>query len=134
MAHTVIGIFDNASEAQTAVEQLISKGFSRSNIDLSAGMGSDATDSDALIPDRHVNSLGTRTEEIVDDTKDVGSSVGGFFSSLFGSDGLVGYGRACCSLWRFTLRTKSGSQRGQDSIHQEPLQFKSVAGRWSGPY
>ncbi|AUD06830.1 YsnF/AvaK domain-containing protein [Spirosoma pollinicola] len=86
MAHTVIGIFDNASEAQTAVDQLVSNGFSRSNIDLSAGTGSAATGSDALIPDRHVNTSGTRSEELVDDTKDVGSSVGGFFSSLFGSD------------------------------------------------
>ena len=86
MAHTVIGIFDNASEAQTAVDQLVSNGFSRSNIDLSAGTSSAATGSDALIPDRHVNTSGTRTEELVDDTKDVGSSVGGFFSSLFGSD------------------------------------------------
>lgn len=86
MAHTVIGIFDNASEAQQAVDQLVSQGFSRSNIDLSAGTSPTATGSDALIPDRHVNSSGTRTEEIVDDTKDVGSGIGGFFSSLFGSD------------------------------------------------
>ncbi|MVM32468.1 DUF2382 domain-containing protein [Spirosoma sp. HMF4905] len=86
MAHTVIGIFDNASEAQQAVDQLISSGFSRSSIDLSAGLSSNATSSDELIPDRHVNTSGTRTEELVDDTKDVGSSVGNFFSSLFGSD------------------------------------------------
>jgi len=86
MAQTVIGIFDNASEAQQAVDQLISSGFSRSNIDLSAGMSSNATSSDELIPDRHVNSSGTRTEELVDDTKDVGSGIGSFFSSLFGSD------------------------------------------------
>ena len=86
MAHTVIGIFDDASEAQAAIDQLLSKGFSRNNIDLSASMGSDTTGSEALIPDRHVNTSGTRTEELVDDTKDVGSSVGGFFSSLFGSD------------------------------------------------
>ena len=86
MAHTVIGIFDNASEAQTAVDQLISSGFSRSNIDLSTGISSDATSSEAIIPDRHANTSGTRTEEFVDDAKDVGSSVGGFFSSLFGSN------------------------------------------------
>ena len=86
MANTVIGIFDNATEAQQAVDQLISKGFSRSNIDLSAGTSNATTSSDALIPDRHVNTSGTRTEEIVDDTKDVGSGIGNFFSSLFGSD------------------------------------------------
>ena len=86
MAHTVIGIFDNASQAQQAVDQLLHNGFSRSNVDLSVGTYSDTADSDALIADRHVNTSGTRTEELVDDTKDVGSSVGGFFSSLFGSD------------------------------------------------
>jgi len=86
MAHTVIGIFDNASEAQQAVDQLVSQGFSRSSIDLSTGMSPTATGSDELIPDRHVNRSGTRTEEIIDDTKDVGSGIGGFFSSLFGSD------------------------------------------------
>ena len=86
MAQTVVGIFDNASEAQQAVEHLISNGFSRSNVDISAATGSGASGSDALIPDRHTNTSGTRTEEVVDDTKDVGDSIGNFFSSLFGSD------------------------------------------------
>ena len=74
MAHTVIGIFDNASEAQTAVDQLVSKGFSHSNIDLSAGMSGDMTSSGA-----------TQTQTVMDDTKETGSGIGGFFSSLFGS-------------------------------------------------
>ncbi|SFE89715.1 YsnF/AvaK domain-containing protein [Spirosoma endophyticum] len=86
MANTVIGIFDNAPEAQQAVDQLISQGFSRGNIDLSAGVSRDSAGSNELIPDRHVNTSGTRTEEIVDDTKDVGSGIGSFFSSLFGGD------------------------------------------------
>ncbi len=89
MALTVIGVFDNASEAQKAVEQLVSGGFSRSAIDLSAQTGSfsDTTTTDGtMVPDRHTNTSGTRTEELVDDTKDVGSSIGGFFSSLFGDD------------------------------------------------
>ena len=86
MAQTVVGIFDNASEAQQAVEHLISNGFSRSNVDISASTGHDANGADALIPDRHTNTSGTRTEEVVDDTKDVGDSIGNFFSSLFGGD------------------------------------------------
>ena len=86
MANTVIGIFDNASEAQQAVDQLISSGFDRSNVDLSAGTSSNTSDSGEMIPDRHANTSGTRTEELVDDTKDVGSGIGNFFSSLFGSD------------------------------------------------
>ena len=86
MALTVVGIFDNASEAQKAIDQLVDEGFSRSNIDLSANTGTSSQGSDELIPDRHVNTSGTRTEEVVDDVKDTGSSIGNFFSSLFGSD------------------------------------------------
>ncbi len=95
MALTVIGVFDNATEAQKAVEELVSDGFSRSNIDLSTQSDSSYSDtgtttsgttttSDALIPDRHRNTSGTYTEEIADDAKDTGSSIGNFFSSLFG--------------------------------------------------
>lgn len=86
MANTVIGIFDNASDAQRAVDQLISDGFSRSTIDLSSGVSNTKTGSNEVFPDRHVNTSGTKTEELVDDTKDVGSGIGNFFSSLFGGD------------------------------------------------
>ena len=68
---TVIGVFDNASDAQRAVDQLISNGFSRDSIDLSAQTSSDFTDNNT-----------TRTDR--DDDHDGGIS--GFFSSLFGSD------------------------------------------------
>ena len=91
MALTVIGIFDDAGDAQQAVEALVNKGFSRSSIDVSAGRSSDTTSSGSTglgspIPDQHVNTTGTRTEEFADDTKDVGSGIGHFFSSLFGGD------------------------------------------------
>ena len=84
--HTVVGIFDNVSQAQQAVDQLVSNGFGHSQVDLSAGRTGQTTDSSAVIPDRHLNTSGTRTEELVDDTKDVGSGIGNFFSNLFGGD------------------------------------------------
>ncbi len=100
MAHTVIGVFDNATEAQQAVDQLVSAGFSRSSIDLSAQTGdytsnADSTSNDgSIVPDRHRNTSGTYAEEAVDNTKDVGSSIGDFFSSLFGgSDDADRYSR-----------------------------------------
>lgn len=68
---TVIGVFDNASDAQDAVDKLISNGFSRDSIDLSTQAASDFTDTDTTRADR-------------DDAHD--SGIGGFFSSLFGSD------------------------------------------------
>lgn len=67
MAQTVIGIFDNSSEAQNAVQQLVSSGISRSSIDIS---------------DR--STTGTTTDRYDDDRDD--DSISGFFRSLFGSD------------------------------------------------
>jgi len=40
MAQTVIGIFNNANEAQNAVDKLLSDGFSRSNVDVSSAQTS----------------------------------------------------------------------------------------------
>lgn len=45
MAQTVVGFFDDAAEAQRAVEQLVSNGFDRSRIDVSSGTGSSTTTS-----------------------------------------------------------------------------------------
>ena len=71
MTHTVIGLFDNRSEAQAAMQDLVQEGFIRENIDISNRSVSDSTDFSA-------------------DTISTGSSSGGgisgFFNSLFGSD------------------------------------------------
>lgn len=90
MALTVVGVFDDAQEAQEAVEELVNDGFSRSNIDLSAQTnaytdGSTTTDS-TMFADRNRNTSGTYTEEVADDAKDTGSGIGNFFKSLFGDD------------------------------------------------
>ncbi len=39
MSHTVVGIFNNADEARSAVDQLVNRGFDRSNIDYATGSG-----------------------------------------------------------------------------------------------
>ncbi|MBF9254670.1 DUF2382 domain-containing protein [Pontibacter sp. 172403-2] len=70
MGQTVIGIFDNKGEAQSAVAELTRSGISRNNIDVS-----DRTDAD-------VNSgiaTDTHREEHTD-------SISEFFSNLFGGD------------------------------------------------
>jgi len=90
MALTVVGVFDNASEAQQAVEALVSDGFSRNSIDLSTANTSNSGYSDSnntystgstgsTIPDRHQNTSGTWAEEVADDTKDAGSRIGDQF-------------------------------------------------------
>lgn len=85
MAQTVIGFFDDASEAQRAVEKLVSKGISRDRIDVSRGStgtsGSASTTSSATTVSgnretsdgRTVDEKGRNTNKITD-----------FFNSLFG--------------------------------------------------
>jgi uncharacterized protein (TIGR02271 family) len=67
MAYTVIGVFDNRSEAQQAVQQLTSSGFSHQDIDISSQRTDTASDA---------------SYRRDDDT----DSIGSFFRSLFGSD------------------------------------------------
>jgi stress response protein YsnF len=64
---TVIGIFDTLQEAQTAAAQLVSNGFSQSNIDISA---QDSTAASTTGTAHHNDNDG----------------IGGFFRSLFGGD------------------------------------------------
>ena len=71
MSQTVIGVFDSASEAQQAVEQLVTNGFTRDNIDVSAQGNTSTTDTSINRTDR-------------DDDNE--SGIGKFFRDLFGSD------------------------------------------------
>ena len=69
MAHTVVGFFDQSSEAQTAIRELLARGFSRDRIDLSRGSGEAQASS------------GRRS-----DSEQHDNSLSGFFRNLFGSD------------------------------------------------
>ncbi len=74
MTQTVVGLFNKQSEAQEAVQQLIAKGFSNSNIDLSAGTSrSDMNESSSQDFD-------------LDNNNEHESGVTKFFKNLFGSD------------------------------------------------
>lgn len=66
MAQTVVGIFDSSSDAQNAVQQLMSSGFTQDSIDISTQNATDTTSNN------------------YDDGDN--DSIGGFFRSLFGSD------------------------------------------------
>ena len=72
MALTVVGVFDDAQEAQKAVNDLVSEGFSRDSIDLSTNTGQ--------------YSDGASNADRTVDRNDDDSGIGGFFKSLFGSD------------------------------------------------
>jgi len=72
MTHTVVGLFDNKTEAQSAMQELIQQGFIKENIDYSnRRMSETSTDT----------TTGNYTNN-----DSVGDSVSNFFSSLFGDD------------------------------------------------
>ncbi|MBD0279147.1 MAG: hypothetical protein ICV81_14475, partial [Flavisolibacter sp.] len=73
MAQTVVGFFDNASEAQQAVERLQSSGISQDRIDVSSGnAGTDNVSYDTDIDDDR-----DRSHE---------SGITRFFRNLFGDN------------------------------------------------
>jgi len=76
MAHTVVGIFDNSTEAQRALQQLISFGISQDRIDISTPGTSGTTSG--------TTSTYNNTSSTYNDNDDDG--VSRFFRNLFGSD------------------------------------------------
>lgn len=85
MAQTVIGVFDNSREAQNAVDNLVSNGFSRSSIDIS-------NNNDSAYGSSSGSTYNKRDRD-GDGDVDFGDKVGNFFSSLFGGDEADKYSR-----------------------------------------
>jgi uncharacterized protein (TIGR02271 family) len=81
MAQTVIGFFDNASEAQQAVQALVDKGFSRSNIDVSTS-ASGATGTGNL-------SSGSTLNSGVDTTANINRDLDSVSGSNYTSDNAI---------------------------------------------
>lgn len=76
MSQTVIGIFDNATQAQNAVQQLLNNGFSHDYIDVSSrGTTDTGTVSDSTYSGSSQHS-----------DSDFGDKVSRFFSNLFDAD------------------------------------------------
>ena len=144
MALTVIGVFDNASEAQQAVEALVSDGFSRSSIDLSTTQaGSSTSTNDDYIQDRNRNTSGTYAEEVVDDAKDTGSGIGNFFSSLFGGgDDADRYSRVAdrSSIVTVHAQSEDEAERAADilddngavDVNERDAQYSNTTGTATG--
>ncbi len=74
MAQTVVGLFENDSDAQRAAEQLASAGISRSNVDVTRGGGSSTQ---SMSGTQSMNS---------DRSNDNENGVTRFFKNLFGDD------------------------------------------------
>ncbi|MCS0615061.1 DUF2382 domain-containing protein [Massilia kyonggiensis] len=73
MQHTLVAVFDNRSDAQNAMDELLASGFTRDNVYVSSADLSGTTTTTGT-------TLGTTHEE------GVGASIRHFFENLFGSD------------------------------------------------
>jgi uncharacterized protein (TIGR02271 family) len=76
MQHTLVAVFDNRSDAQNAMDELLGSGFSRSDVNVSSadptGQTSSLTGSSGLADETH--------------EEGIGASIKHFFTGLFGSD------------------------------------------------
>lgn len=71
MQNTIIGVYDDLSDAQAAMDELLAAGFSRTDVQLNP----------------HADSTGVQRTSSTDATNDdSGSGIGHFFRSLFGMD------------------------------------------------
>src|SRR5215203_6262162 len=73
MTHTVVGLFNNRSDAQTAMQELVQAGFIQENIDLS---NRSVADTDTSYSD-------TNYSNTTSDNEGIGDKISNFFSSLF---------------------------------------------------
>jgi uncharacterized protein (TIGR02271 family) len=76
MQHTLVAVFDNRSDAQSAMDELLASGFTRDNVNVSSAdlaAGASAT-----------TAAGTTTT--APQEEGVGASIKNFFESLFGTD------------------------------------------------
>ncbi len=73
MTHTIVGLFSNRNDAQTAMQDLVDAGFIQENIDLSNRRVADTDDN-------YADTYATN------DNEGIGDKISNFFSSLFGDD------------------------------------------------
>jgi uncharacterized protein (TIGR02271 family) len=74
MTHTVVGLFNNRSDAQAAMQELVQNGFIQEDIDLSNRRLDETAGTAATTTDTASTGTG------------IGDSISNFFSSLFGDD------------------------------------------------
>ncbi len=80
MQHTLVAVFDNRTDAQNAMNELTSSGFSRDEVKLSNADPTGMTDS-------ITGSSSTDTDTLADGTgASIGASIKHFFTDLFGAD------------------------------------------------
>ncbi|MES2899853.1 MAG: YsnF/AvaK domain-containing protein [Pseudomonadota bacterium] len=128
MQHTLVAVFDNRSDAQQALEDLVASGFGRQEVRLSEGDPSgDAS-----------RSLQSSTSTNADDGS-IGSSIKNFFSDLFGNDRsqdahmyseAVNRGHHVLTL---TAASEPEVERAADIVERYgPIDIDETSQQWSG--
>lgn len=77
MENTVVGVYDSYTQADAAVNELISAGFSRDHVQLTPDTRNASTGQ---------SGVDTAVRDRSDSSESTGSSIGNFFRSLFGMD------------------------------------------------
>ncbi|MGJ7917258.1 DUF2382 domain-containing protein [Massilia sp. LXY-6] len=75
MQHTLVAVFDNRSDAQNAMDELLASGFTRTDVNVSSADPTGQTNS--------VTGTTTHTSEV---HEGIGAQIKHFFTGLFGSD------------------------------------------------
>jgi len=87
MTHTIVGIFDDRTEAQSAMEDLVEAGFMKEHIDISNRRSGDTNFGTETGRTSGTNMAATGIGTAPDydrDDESIGDKVSNFFSSIFG--------------------------------------------------
>jgi len=87
MQHTLVAVFDNRTDAQSAMNELLSSGFTRTDVRLSTGDASDdLSATGSLGSDNNSATRAADLDRSADGDTGITASIKNFFSDLFGSD------------------------------------------------
>jgi len=82
MQHTLVAVFDNRSDAQNAVDELLASGFTRDNVYVSSADLTDQAGTSSYASSTYDTTTTTGTTH----GEGIGASIKHFFENLFGSD------------------------------------------------
>ena len=129
MQHTLVAVFDNRSDAQKALEELVSSGFSRQEARLSEG---DPTGQTSLSPStEHSNTAAASSDT------GIVSSIRHFFSDIFGTDRSTDAQMYSDAVTRghyvvtLTASSEAEVERGADIVERfGPVDIDETAQQW----
>jgi hypothetical protein len=131
MQHTLIAVFDNRSDAQEAMDELLASGFSSQEVQLSRGDATGSTDSLTGQPNADV--VAERHDE------GIGASIRHWFSDMFGTDNSEHAQRYSEAVSRghhvltVTAADEPEVERAADIVERHgPVDIDEKAAEWAG--